>query len=111
MRRLVGCDYRTACLPTENALSYSLCVKHGVEPKRKGARKGLEVRPISLLLVIAATMAGVVAFRAPSPGYADEEAAPIFGVRIPPGYRDWRLISVAREEGNLNDIARFWATM
>jgi hypothetical protein len=27
-----------------------------------------------------------------------------FGVKIPPGYRDWRLISVAHEEGNLNDL-------
>jgi len=26
------------------------------------------------------------------------------GVKIPPGYRDWRLISVAHEEGNLNDL-------
>jgi hypothetical protein len=33
-----------------------------------------------------------------------EEAAPIFGITIPAGYRDWRLISVAREEGPLNDI-------
>jgi hypothetical protein len=30
--------------------------------------------------------------------------SPIFGVRIPEGYRDWRLVSVAHEEGNLNDI-------
>jgi hypothetical protein len=28
-------------------------------------------------------------------GRADEEAAPIFVTKIPPGYRDWRLISVA----------------
>jgi hypothetical protein len=35
---------------------------------------------------------------------ADEESAPIFGIKIPPGYRDWRLISVAHEEGNLNDL-------
>ena len=33
-----------------------------------------------------------------------DQAAPIFGVTIPPGYRDWRLISVAHEEGKLNDI-------
>jgi Cytochrome P460 len=26
------------------------------------------------------------------------------GVTIPAGYRDWKLVSVAREEGNLNDI-------
>jgi hypothetical protein len=34
----------------------------------------------------------------------DPKKSPIFGVTIPAGYRDWRLISVAREEGNLNDI-------
>src|SRR5262245_14312648 len=28
----------------------------------------------------------------------------IFLTNIPPGYRDWRLISVAREEGSLDDI-------
>jgi len=28
----------------------------------------------------------------------------IFATNIPPGYRDWRLISVAREEGSLCDI-------
>ncbi len=32
------------------------------------------------------------------------EAAPIFGVKLPAGYRDWRLISVAHEEGKLNDL-------
>lgn len=32
------------------------------------------------------------------------EAAPIYGITIPAGYRDWRLISVAHEEGSLNDI-------
>jgi hypothetical protein len=31
-------------------------------------------------------------------------AAPISGITIPPGYRDWKLISVAHEEGNLNDL-------
>jgi Cytochrome P460 len=34
----------------------------------------------------------------------DEETAPIFGVRIPPGYRDWKVISVAHEAGNNNDL-------
>jgi hypothetical protein len=43
---------------------------------------------------------------APQGGTAvnSSRAAPIFGITIPPGYRDWRLISVAHEEGNLNDI-------
>ena len=34
----------------------------------------------------------------------DDQAAPIFGIKIPQGYRDWKLISVAHEEGNLNDL-------
>jgi len=34
----------------------------------------------------------------------NRESSPIFVTEIPPGYRDWRLISVAHEEGNLNDI-------
>jgi len=37
-------------------------------------------------------------------GHADGEASPIFRIKIPPGYRDWRLISVAHEGGDLNDI-------
>ena len=32
------------------------------------------------------------------------QAAPLFGIKIQRGYRDWKLISVAHEEGNLNDI-------
>jgi hypothetical protein len=37
-------------------------------------------------------------------GHADGEAAPLFGITIPPGYRDWKLISVAHEAGNNNDL-------
>ena len=32
------------------------------------------------------------------------DAETIFGGQLPPGYRDWRLISVAHEEGELNDL-------
>jgi hypothetical protein len=56
------------------------------------------------VLVAAAALGGVVAYAAPASGQADGEAARIFGVKIPPGYRDWRLISVAHEEGNPNDL-------
>jgi hypothetical protein len=66
--------------------------------------EGGTMKRISFLLVAVAAVAGVVAFTAPATGHADGEAAPIFGIKIPPGYRDWRLISVAREEGNLNDL-------
>jgi len=61
-------------------------------------------RRIAFVLVSVAALAGAVASMVPASGQADGEAAPIFGVRIPPGYRDWRLISVAHEEGKLNDL-------
>ena len=62
------------------------------------------MRRIAVLLVAVAAVAGVVASTAPTSGHADGKAAPIFVTKIPSGYRDWRLISVAREEGSLNDI-------
>ncbi|MBL6080474.1 cytochrome P460 family protein [Belnapia sp. T18] len=37
-------------------------------------------------------------------GSADDDASAVFGVRLPAGYRDWQLISVAHEAGSLNDI-------
>jgi hypothetical protein len=62
------------------------------------------MKRISFLLVAVATLAGVVFQSAPASGRADEEAAPIFGIKIPPGYRDWKLISAAHEAGDLNDL-------
>lgn len=34
----------------------------------------------------------------------EADAAPVYGVRLPAGYRDWKLISVAHEAGKNNDI-------
>ena len=62
------------------------------------------MRRMVFVLVAGIALAGVVASMPPASGQADGEAAPIFGVTIPPGYRDWRLISVAHEAGNLNDL-------
>ena len=62
------------------------------------------MRPIAFLIVAGVTLAGGVAHMASASGQADGETAPISGLRIPAGYRDWRLVSVAREEGNLDDI-------
>ena len=45
--------------------------------------------------------AASVAFTA---GVTGDESSPIFGTKMPTGYRDWPLISVAHEEGDLNDI-------
>src|SRR3981189_3200243 len=46
----------------------------------------------------------MVAYTAPASGQAGGAAAPVFGIELPSGYRGWRLISVAHEEGNLNDL-------
>ena len=54
-----------------------------------------------LAIVIALTALAALPFAA---GHAEDEASPIFGVKIPLGYRDWRLISVAHEEGTINDL-------
>ena len=62
------------------------------------------MKQITFLLVAIAALAGVVVITAPASLNADEAAAAIFVTKIPPGYRDWKLISVAHEEGNLNSI-------
>ena len=34
----------------------------------------------------------------------DDDVSPVYGVKLPKGYRDWKLISVAHEAGKNNDI-------
>src|SRR5271169_5272564 len=51
-----------------------------------------------------AAVTGVVVYMAHASGRSDGDADPVFAITIPSGYRDWKLISVAHEEGNLNDI-------
>ena len=63
--------------------------------------RGHRMRRISFVLAAVIALAGVVVHMAPA---AEGAAAPIFGITIPAGYRDWKLISVAHEAGNLNDI-------
>jgi cytochrome P460 len=63
------------------------------------------MKQITFLLVAVAALAGVVAITVPASLHADDSGAPIFVTKIPLGYRDWRLISVAHEEGNLNSFA------
>jgi Cytochrome P460 len=56
------------------------------------------------VLIAVGMLAGEAAHLSPVLGQTDDEAAPLFGIKLPPGYRDWRLISVAHEEGKLNDL-------
>ena len=62
------------------------------------------MKRITILLVAVVLLAGIVTFTLPASLHADESATPTFVTVIPPGYRDWRLISLAHEEGNLNSI-------
>jgi Cytochrome P460 len=61
------------------------------------------MKGFAYFLVAVVALTGVV-YMAQASGRSDGEADPIFGIKIPPGYRDWKLISVAHEEGNLNDL-------
>ncbi|HEY0465108.1 MAG TPA: cytochrome P460 family protein [Polyangiaceae bacterium] len=51
---------------------------------------------------IALALAGLVAYVARASGQAPSAAA--FPSKIPAGYRDWKFVSVAREEAPLDDI-------
>lgn len=61
-------------------------------------------RQILVVLVAIAGLVGGVGSMASSSGRASEETAPPWVKRMPTGYRDWRLISVAHEEGNLHSL-------
>jgi hypothetical protein len=63
------------------------------------------LRKIAFLLLAAAAVAGAIAFKAPVTGYAKDDGNPVWVTKIPDGYRDWQLISVAHEEGNLHSFA------
>src|SRR5216684_5070772 len=63
------------------------------------------MKRITLLTIAIGTLAGVIAFKARASRHiTTQEAAPIFVTQIPDGYREWRFISVAHEEGNLNSF-------
>ena len=46
------------------------------------------------LLLAVVTVAGIVAHMAHASGQSDEDSSPIYGIKIPAGYRDWQLIAV-----------------
>ena len=53
-----------------------------------------------MLVVVAVTaVAGVAVYMESASGESNGDAAPIYGVKLPEGYRDWRLISVKRLTG------------
>jgi Cytochrome P460 len=59
----------------------------------------------SALPIAVAMLASVIAYLVIPSGQADENPAPVYLTKLPSGYRDWPLVSVAHEEGNLHSFA------
>jgi hypothetical protein len=63
------------------------------------------MKPKSALAIAVLTLAGVTAYLlVEATGKADESSAPAFVTKIPAGYRDWKVVSVAHEAGKLNSL-------
>ena len=63
------------------------------------------MKSTSALAIAVVTVASVSAGIVTASGQADEKPAAVYLSKIPAGYRDWRLVSVAHEEGNLHSFA------
>jgi hypothetical protein len=63
------------------------------------------MRRIGSCLVAVAMAGGAVSLMASASARPPQDRPSIFITKIPPGYRDWKLISVAHEEANLNSFA------
>jgi hypothetical protein len=62
------------------------------------------MKKISKLLIMVVTLAGLVTFTPAASQNAPKEDGTTFVTEIPDGYRNWVLINVAHEEGNLNSF-------
>jgi hypothetical protein len=63
------------------------------------------MRGIVYVLGAVVALGSVVVYTVPASGQANDKAAMGLGInRLPPGYRDWKLISVAHEAGKNNDL-------
>jgi hypothetical protein len=63
------------------------------------------MKRITLIVIAVAALVCTASLIAPTRARADGDAAAVFVTQIPHGYRNWRFISVAHEEGNLNSFA------
>ena len=63
------------------------------------------MKRITFLLITVAAAITVIAVKTRAFRFAAQETTPVFVTEVPAGYREWRFISVAHEEGNLNSFA------
>ena len=54
------------------------------------------MKRIAFLLLAVVTLGGIAAYIAQASGQSDGDSSPIYGVKIPAGYRDWKVIAVAQ---------------
>ena len=78
-------------------------------PRPSGLRPTFDwrhpMRRIGFAIVAASALAGLVSYFGPATGQADQEAAPIYGIKIPERYRNWQLISANHLAGdNLKQV-------
>src|SRR5580658_1489565 len=52
------------------------------------------MKRIGFLLLAVVSVAGIIVHMAHASGQSDGDSSPIYGVKIPAGYRDWQLIAV-----------------
>src|SRR5215212_3149124 len=74
------------------------------QSQSKQTRRRLVMKWIAVFLAVVIAVVCVVAAQSPKSQVTDAAATAIDAGKLPVGYRDWRLISVAREEGTLDDI-------
>jgi hypothetical protein len=60
--------------------------------------------PVAIAAVTASLLASLPVHVAHAAGEAGVNASPIFGITVPPGFRDWKVISIAHEAGSNNDL-------
>ena len=65
------------------------------------------MRRIGYILTAAIALTAAGAYITLAPARADSAATPVFDIyQMPAGYRDWKVVSVAHEAGNLNDLGQ-----
>src|SRR5579862_715403 len=67
--------------------------------------RGVDMKSKTVPTIAVATLASVIAYLVTASGQADESSAPVYLTKMPAGYRDRKLVSVAHEEGSLHSFA------
>ena len=76
--------------------------QNGLTPGANAPRNPFAKRITSLLVAVAGLAVAITYMALAAEN--DKDASPIFVKEVPAGYRDWKVVSVAHEAGDLNDI-------